>query len=62
VIAATLLVYRQLEIDPANLEAAPNLAWLFAPHPDLSVRNGRKAVALAERAHPPGAKINQSPP
>jgi tetratricopeptide (TPR) repeat protein len=41
---------RALEIDPGNINAANNLAWLFATSSDAGVRNGAKAVELAERA------------
>lgn len=39
-----------LEIQPDNLEAGCNLAWIYATFPDGSIRNGSKAVALAQRA------------
>ena len=41
---------RALEIDPGSISALNNLAWLFATSPNPSIRNGPKAVALAERA------------
>ena len=41
---------KTLEIQPDNLEAQCNLAWIFATFPDPSIRNGAKAVVLAERA------------
>jgi Flp pilus assembly protein TadD len=41
---------RALEIDPGNINAANNLAWLLATSPDAGVRNGARAVELAERA------------
>lgn len=37
-----------LKIDPGNLEAANNLAWLFATHPDPDFRNGTEAIRLAK--------------
>jgi superkiller protein 3 len=40
-----------LQIEPANPAIANNLAWLLATDPDASVRNGAKAVELAERAN-----------
>ena len=40
--------HRALEIDPANSDAGQNLAWLLATHPDESLRDGKRAVALAE--------------
>jgi Tfp pilus assembly protein PilF len=39
-----------LEADPKNLSALNNLAWLLATHPDPEIRNGPRAVELAERA------------
>jgi protein O-mannosyl-transferase len=39
-----------LEADPKNLSALNNLAWLLATHPDPEIRNGPRAVGLAERA------------
>lgn len=44
---------RALEIDPSNSDAGQNLAWLLATHPNPSVRDGKKAVELAERATTP---------
>jgi len=41
---------KTLEVQPDNLEAQCNLAWIFATFPDASVRNGVRAVELAERA------------
>jgi hypothetical protein len=37
-----------LDVDPDNTEALNNLAWLFAAHRDAEVRNGPRAVQLAE--------------
>src|ERR1019366_4434369 len=31
-------------------EALNNLAWMLASHPDPTIRNGKEAVELAERA------------
>jgi len=39
-----------LAIQPDNGNAMSNLAWVFATSPDESVRNGPKAVQLAEQA------------
>jgi Flp pilus assembly protein TadD len=41
---------KTLELDPANLNAQVNLAWTLATFPDSTIRNGAKAVELAERA------------
>jgi len=40
-----------LESDPESAFAANNLAWLLAASSDDSIRNGAKAVQLAERAN-----------
>ena len=37
-------------IEPENGNAASNLAWVFATCPDDSIRDGRRAVKLAEKA------------
>jgi tetratricopeptide (TPR) repeat protein len=39
-----------LAIDPNNGNAMSNLAWVFATSPDDSLRDGAKAVQLAEQA------------
>ena len=39
-----------LAIQPDNGNAMSNLAWVFATSPDESIRDGAKAVQLAERA------------
>jgi tetratricopeptide (TPR) repeat protein len=39
-----------LEIQPDNGNALSNLAWVFATSPDQSLRDGPKAVQLAEHA------------
>jgi tetratricopeptide (TPR) repeat protein len=39
-----------LAIDPDNGNAMSNLAWVFATSPDDSLRDGAKAVQLAEQA------------
>ncbi len=40
-----------LQLKPAYPEALNNLAWLFAMCPDTSLRNGKKAVELAQQAN-----------
>ena len=39
-----------LAIEPENGNAASNLAWVFATCPDDSIRDGRRAVELAQKA------------
>jgi tetratricopeptide (TPR) repeat protein len=39
-----------LEVKPDQADVQNNLAWLLATAPDAPLRNGAKAVALAERA------------
>jgi lipopolysaccharide biosynthesis regulator YciM len=39
-----------LEVDADDVEARNNLAWVLATCSDPGVRNGLKAVAIAERA------------
>jgi len=41
---------RSLDLQPQNAIACKNLAWILATCPEASVRNGRKAVELAEQA------------
>ncbi len=41
---------KTLQISPENVAALSNLAWLLSTSADVSLRNGSKAVALAERA------------
>ncbi len=41
---------KSLELDPRHLPAHLGLAWLLATSPDDSLRNGEKAVELAEQA------------
>jgi tetratricopeptide (TPR) repeat protein len=38
-----------LRLEPGRIEAMQDLAWLLATHPDASVRNGARALALAEK-------------
>jgi tetratricopeptide (TPR) repeat protein len=42
---------RTLEIKPDQVYVQNNLAWLLATSPDAPLRDGAKAVALAERAN-----------
>jgi hypothetical protein len=37
-------------LDPDSIEALNNLAWLLATSPEPALRNGPRAVQLAERA------------
>lgn len=48
--AAIIQWQKTLELQPKNLNAHCYLAWIFATFPDDSIRNGTRAVALAERA------------
>jgi len=41
---------RALNLQPQLLPALNNLAWLYATHPQDHLRNGNRAVLLAERA------------
>lgn len=41
---------RALTVDPRDTQALNNLAWLLATSPDALIRDGAKAVELAERA------------
>jgi len=41
---------RALEISPDDTEALNNMAWILATWPDALIRDGAKAVNLAERA------------
>ncbi len=40
-----------LQIEPNNPQVQSNLAWLLATGPEASLRNGKQAVELAERAN-----------
>ncbi len=42
--------YQLLTLQPDNVEALNNLAWMFAVNASDTVRNGAEAVRLAERA------------
>ena len=41
---------KALEIQPANLNALCNLAWVYSAFPDASIRNGSKSLEFAKRA------------
>ena len=41
---------RALEINPHDIEAQNNMAWALATWPEARIRDGKKAVELAERA------------
>src|SRR5581483_11843316 len=41
---------RALELDPNSIEALNNMAWLMATSPETEIRNGPRAVQLAEHA------------
>ena len=47
---AVALYQKSLEIQPRNAITCKNLAWILATSPEPSVRNGAKAVELAEQA------------
>jgi tetratricopeptide (TPR) repeat protein len=40
-----------LELQPENVDASEYLAWVLATCPDASIRNGTRAVELAQRAN-----------
>ena len=40
-----------LQIKPGIVDARNNLAWILATAPDAAIRNGNKAVELAEEAN-----------
>jgi Flp pilus assembly protein TadD len=42
--------HQTLRITPVSVEAAANLAWLLATHPDPKMRDPNQAVTLAEHA------------
>jgi tetratricopeptide (TPR) repeat protein len=48
---AIIQYQKALQIEPDNVEALNNLAWVLATCPQASLRNGNKAVALAQRAN-----------
>ncbi len=41
---------KTLEFQPDNLQAECNLAWIYSTFPESSVRDGGKAIELAQRA------------
>lgn len=50
---------RALETKPDDVQALNNLAWILATWPNFSIRNGVKAVALAEHADSLTSRRNQ---
>jgi tetratricopeptide (TPR) repeat protein len=48
--AAVAQLQKVLELDSKHVMAQNNLAWLLATCPDSSLRDGKKAVALAQQA------------
>ena len=51
-VAEAITQYRKaFELDPADLTARNNLAWLLATAAEASLRDGGKAVALARQAN-----------
>jgi tetratricopeptide (TPR) repeat protein len=48
---ATAYYQKTIEIQPQFIPAQRNLAWMLATWPEPSVRNGDKAVAIAEQAN-----------
>jgi tetratricopeptide (TPR) repeat protein len=42
---------KSLEIQPNNVGVCKNLAWILATYPEASIRNGTRAVELAEQAN-----------
>lgn len=42
---------KSIELQPNFIEALTNLAWVFATSPDFTLRNGYKAINLAEKAN-----------
>ncbi|MGA2241640.1 MAG: tetratricopeptide repeat protein [Verrucomicrobiota bacterium] len=48
--AAIAQFQKVLELDPHHVTAQNNLAWLLSTCPDNSLRNGQKAVAVAQQA------------
>jgi tetratricopeptide (TPR) repeat protein len=47
---AVAQLQKVLELDPKHIPAQNNLAWLLATCPDGSLRDGKRAVALAQQA------------
>lgn len=50
---------RALETKPDDIQALNNMAWILATWPNSSIRNGVKAVALAEHADSLTSRRNQ---
>jgi tetratricopeptide (TPR) repeat protein len=50
---------RALETKPDDIQALNNMAWILATWPNFSLRDGLKAVALAERADSLTSRQNQ---
>jgi protein O-mannosyl-transferase len=50
---------RALETKPDDVQALNNMAWILATWPNFSIRNGVKAVALAEHADSLSSRRNQ---
>ena len=50
-VAAVAEYERAVKLSPDAPELCNNLAWLLATHPDVAVRNGARAVQLAEKAN-----------
>ncbi|MGH7993642.1 MAG: tetratricopeptide repeat protein, partial [Limisphaerales bacterium] len=48
--AAIAQFQKVLELDPLHVTAQNNLAWILATCPEVSLRNGPKAVELAQQA------------
>jgi tetratricopeptide (TPR) repeat protein len=48
--AAVAQFQKVLELDPKHVPARNNLAWMLATCPDNSLRDGNRAVALAQSA------------
>ena len=42
---------RALQLNPNDIQALNNAGWILSTWPDASVRNGSKAVAMAEKAY-----------
>jgi cytochrome c-type biogenesis protein CcmH/NrfG len=55
---AIAYLQRSLQLRPEGVNAALNLAWIYATCPDGSVRNGEKAIELAESVMERGDRTN----
>jgi protein O-mannosyl-transferase len=50
-VAESIAQYEKaIQLNPDHIQACNDLAWILACHPDPSIRNGARAVALALRA------------